>query len=123
MQAPQGEALKDLIVDALEELKGVDIQALDVRGKTTITDFMVVVSGRSDRHVKSLADNVIKRAKAAGVRPLGVEGEREAQWILLDLGDAVVHVMLPRMREFYHLEKLWRFEESPESLRPSEHPG
>ena len=92
---------------ALEELKARDVREIDVRGKTGITDFMVIASGTSSRHVKSIADEVVKQAKQAGVAPLGVEGEREAEWVLVDLGDVVVHVMMPRTREFYGLERLW----------------
>jgi ribosome-associated protein len=99
--------LTDLAVAALEEIKAKDITVLDVRKLTTITDMMIVASGTSTRQVKALADNVVERAKAAGCRPLGVEGEREAEWILVDLADVVVHVMLPSTRDFYQLEKLW----------------
>ena len=96
-----------LVVRALEDVKGVDIICMDVRGITTITDWMVIASGNSDRHVKSLADNVLNAARAAGVRPLGIEGERDGEWVLIDLGDVIAHVMLPRVRDFYKLEKLW----------------
>ena len=99
--------LKQLILDALEDLKAVDVRVLDVRKLTSITDLMVIASGTSTRHVKALADSVIEKSKAAGCRPLSVEGEREAEWILVDLGDAVVHLMVPRTREIYQLEKLW----------------
>lgn len=92
---------------ALEELKARDVREIDVRGKTGVTDFMVIASGTSSRHVKSIADEVIRQAKRAGFPPLGMEGEREAEWVLVDLGDVVVHVMLPRTREFYGLERLW----------------
>ena len=101
------EELKDLVVDALEEIKGVDITQLDVRDMTTVTDWMVVASGTSSRHVQALIDNVAEKAKAAGHRPMGVEGESGGEWVLLDLQDALVHVMLPKIREFYNLEKLW----------------
>lgn len=92
---------------ALEELKAKDTVELDVRGKTSIADYIVVSSGTSTRHVKSIADEVIKYAKKAGMQPLGVEGQREAEWVLVDLGDIIVHIMLPRVREFYGLERLW----------------
>lgn len=103
----QAEELRDLVTRALDDVKGVDVKVLDVRGKTAITDFMIVATGTSDRHVKALADNVLKEARDAGIRPLGVEGERSAEWILLDLNDVVAHVMLREVRDFYNLEKLW----------------
>ena len=95
------------VLAALDDLKAKDIKEIDVRGKTSITDLLIVASGTSTRHVKSIADEVVKFAKRAGVLPLGVEGEKEAEWVLVDLGDIVVHVMLPRIREFYGLERLW----------------
>lgn len=96
-----------LVIDALEDLKGVDIKVLDVTDMTSITDRMVVVGGTSTRHVKSLADHVALKAKQAGNPPLGIEGEQGGEWVLIDLGDVVVHVMLPPVRAFYALEKLW----------------
>jgi len=99
--------LRDGVRGALAELKAVDVRALDVRGITDITDTMVVASGTSDRHVKSIADRVVQRCKEAGFRPYGMEGERDGEWVLLDLQDLVLHVMLPRVREFYALERLW----------------
>ena len=99
--------LRDVVLGALAELKAVDVRALDVRGLTDITDTMVVASGTSDRHVKSIADRVVQRCKEAGYRPFGMEGERDGEWVLLDLQDLVLHVMLPRVREFYALERLW----------------
>lgn len=101
------EQLSQLVVDALEEVKGNDIVRLDVRDLTTVTDYMVVASGTSSRHVNALADAVAEQSKAAGHRPVGIEGESGSEWVLLDLGDTLVHVMLPRVREFYNLEKLW----------------
>ena len=101
------DALQALATGALEDLKGVDVSVLDVKDLTSITDRMIVVSGTSSRHVKSLADNVVLRAKRAGNPPLGVEGEQAGEWVLIDLGDVIVHVMLPETREVYALEKLW----------------
>jgi ribosome-associated protein len=99
--------LTQVVLDALTDMKAVDVRAMDVRGITDITDTMVVASGTSDRHVKSIADRVVQRCKEAGFRPYGVEGDRDGEWVLLDLQDVVLHVMLPRVREFYALEKLW----------------
>ncbi|MDR2870977.1 MAG: ribosome silencing factor [Xanthomonadaceae bacterium] len=92
---------------ALENLKAKDIAEIDVRDKSSVADFLVIASGTSSRHVKSIADEVIRFAKQFGVMPLGVEGEREAEWVLVDLGDVIVHIMMPRVREFYALERLW----------------
>ena len=99
--------LSSLIVDALDDIKAQDIVKLDVRDMTTVTDYMIIASGTSNRHVQALVDNVAEKAKAAGHRPIGVEGEDGGEWVLLDLQDALVHVMLPKVREFYNLEKLW----------------
>ena len=99
--------LKDIIVDSLEGLKAVDTKILDVTEIASFTDLMIIASGTSTRQVKALADKVIEKSKQAGVRPIGVEGEREAEWILVDLGDIVVHIMNPEIRTFYNLEKLW----------------
>jgi ribosome-associated protein len=99
--------LRKSVIDALEELKAKDVREIDVRGKTSIADLLVIASGTSARHVQSLADEVGKYATKAGVMPLGVEGEQEGEWVLVDLGDVIVHVMLPRIREFYGLERLW----------------
>ena len=101
------EQLCDLVIDALEEVKAKDIVKLDVRELTTVTDYMIVASGTSNRHVKALAEAVAEKSRAAGHRPAGIEGADGSEWVLLDLGDALVHVMLPRVREFYNLEKLW----------------
>lgn len=101
------EQLSDLVVEALEEVKARDIVKLDVRKLTTVTDYMIVASGTSNRHVKALADAVAEKSKEAGHRPRGIEGEIGSEWVLLDLQDTLVHVMLPRIREFYNLEKLW----------------
>ncbi len=101
------EELSALVIEALDDVKAQDIVKLDVRDMTTVTDFMIVASGTSNRHVQALVDNVAEKAKAAGHRPAGVEGEAGGEWVLLDLQDALVHVMLPKVREFYNLEKLW----------------
>jgi len=99
--------LSDLLIKALDDIKARDIVRLDVRDMTTVTDYMIIASGTSSRHVKALVDNVTEKAKEAGHRPVGVEGEDGGEWVLLDLQDALVHVMLPKVREFYNLEKLW----------------
>jgi ribosome-associated protein len=99
--------LDQVVAGALDDLKAVDVQVLDVRHLTTVTDTMVIASGRSDRHVRAIAGAVVEQCKRAGHRPLGVEGERSGEWVLVDLADVIVHVMLPRVREFYNLEKLW----------------
>jgi ribosome-associated protein len=103
----KSEALADLVVDALDDVKAKDIVRLDVRDMTTVTDYMVVASGTSNRHVKALVEHVAEKAKEAGHRPVGIEGEEAGEWVLLDLRDTLVHVMLPKVREFYNLEKLW----------------
>lgn len=105
------ERLLDSVRAALEGLKALDLRVIDVRGFTTITDYMVIASGTSDRHVRSLAGRVVSAARELGVRPLGTEGEREGEWILVDLEDVVVHVMLPRARDFYQLERLWAMDD------------
>lgn len=105
--APARPALIDTITAALDDLKAQNVTVLDVRNLTDVTDTIVIASGTSDRHVKSLAGSVYEKAKQAGFRPLGIEGEQEGEWVLVDLQDAIVHVMLPRVREFYGLEKLW----------------
>ncbi len=104
----QNEELVRVALDALEELKAKDITTIDVRGKTSVTDFMVIASGTSSRHVKSLAENVLEKVKEQGVRPIGNEGLDGGEWALLDLGDVVVHVMQVATRQFYDLERLWQ---------------
>ena len=99
--------LQQAVTAALDDMKAVNVKVLDVRGLTDIADVMIIASGNSDRHVRSIADRVVEKAKAAGFRPLGTEGERDGEWVLVDLQDVVVHVMLPRVREFYGLEHLW----------------
>lgn len=103
----KSEELRDLAIHALEELKGIDIVTMDVRTLTSITDYMLICTGRSSRQVKALADNVAVKAKERGASFVRTEGERESEWILVDLGDVVVHVMVPTARTFYSLEDLW----------------
>lgn len=103
----QTEQLKQLVIDSLEEMKGNEIVVLDVQGSTSVTDFMIIASGTSTRHVASLANNVVVNVKEQGVRPLGVEGQSGSEWVLVDLGDIVVHIMQPATRQFYDLERLW----------------
>ncbi len=116
------EEVAKLAIAALEDVKAQDIVSINVREKTSVTDFMVIASGRSSRHVKSLVDNVLEKVKEQGVRPLGSEGLDTGEWALLDLGDVVVHVMLPTARQFYDLERLWqgaelsRAQHSPEQF-------
>lgn len=100
-------AIVRVVETALEDMKAVNVKVLDVRKLTDIADTLVIASGNSDRHVRSIADRVIEFAKKAGFRPTGVEGERDGEWVLVDLRDVVVHIMLPRIREFYRLENLW----------------
>ncbi len=102
------ELLREVIVEALENRKGRDIVALEVSRLTDITDFMVIASGTSNRHVKALVDEVVEAAKRHRHKVLGVEGREAGEWVLLDLGDVVVHVMRTGAREFYDLERLWR---------------
>jgi ribosome-associated protein len=103
----QLEQLKDLVVETLNDMKARDVTVMDVRGKTAVTDYMIVASGTSDRHVKSIAETVAYRAKEAGEPALGSEGVAEGEWALVDLNGVVVHVMLPKVRDFYNLERLW----------------
>jgi len=104
---PARSSLTEVVRAALDDLKAQNVAVLDVSGLTDVTDTIVIASGTSDRHVKSLAGRVLERAKEAGFRSIGVEGERDGEWVLVDLQDVIVHLMLPRVREFYALEKLW----------------
>lgn len=112
----QTEELKNVVVNALEDLKAKDISVLDVSKRTSVTDVMIIASGNSSRHVKSLADNVADEAKQNGHRPLGIEGGATSDWVLVDLGEIVVHVMMPSTREFYDLERFWRDSPSTEAI-------
>ena len=116
----QAENIKKLVIQALEDLKAENIQVLDIRKQASFTDFMIFASGKSSRHVKSIAAEVVEAARLANFPAVGVEGEDVGEWVLVDLGDVVVHVMLPDTREFYDLEKLWREElTESESASPS----
>jgi ribosome-associated protein len=102
------EALRDLVLDTLEEFKGRDLVTLPVAELTDIADYMILASGTSSRHVKSLVDHIVEAAKAASHPPRGVEGRETNEWVLVDLGDVLVHVMQPETRKFYDLERLWQ---------------
>ena len=112
-QAQDVQACLKVVHEALLDVKAKDILELNVGAISNVADYMVIASGTSSRHIKALADNVAEEARKAGFRPIGVEGERDAEWILIDLGFVVVHVMLPTARKFYDLESLWRA--TPES--------
>ena len=110
-------ALQAVVLDALADMKALEVKVLDVRGLTDIADSMVIASGTSDRHVRAVAQRVVERAKEAGFRPHGVEGQQDGDWVLIDLNEMIVHVMLPRVREFYGLEKLWDITASKRAAR------
>jgi ribosome-associated protein len=113
--------LEKQVLAALTDMKAVNIKLLDVRGLTDVADTMIIASGTSDRHVRAIADNVVMKAKQMGYRPRGVEGTRDSEWVLVDLQDVLVHVMLPRVREFYALEQLW--EAPAEQRKADKQPG
>ncbi len=101
------EQLAAFVVDKLDDMKGRDIIQLDVKGKSSETEFMVICSGTSNRHTRAVAGYLINEARKAGLHIIGTEGDRSAEWVLIDLGDVVVHVMQEESRQFYQLEKLW----------------
>jgi ribosome-associated protein len=113
----KGAALRRLVADSLDSMKAREVLVIDVRDRCSFTDWIVIASGTSDRHVRSIALNLAAEAKQAGVPPIGVEGEREGQWVLVDLGDIVVHVMMPDVRAFYGLEKMWQVDAAPKQVR------
>ncbi len=104
----QTDELLNIVQETLDERKGTNIKVIDVQGKTSITDFMILATGTSDRHIKSLCDYVLEKVKERGLTPMGVEGAQGSDWVLLDLGDVILHVMTAQTREFYQLEKLWQ---------------
>lgn len=101
------EEIKNTVLNTLDDMKAKDVVCLDVKPLTSLADFMVVASGTSSRHVKAMADRVEDEARKIGVKALGVEGAQAAEWVLVDLNDVIVHVMMPDARRFYDLEKLW----------------
>jgi ribosome-associated protein len=103
--------LSKIVIKALEDLKGFDILTIDVKKISSITDIIIIASGGSSRQVKALAEKTIESVKEKGVKPLGTEGIQQGDWALIDLGDVIVHIMRPVIREYYQLEKLW----SPEA--------
>ncbi|MBR9805103.1 ribosome silencing factor [bacterium] len=106
--------IKDIVLDALDDLKAKEIVSLDVKGMSSVTDIMIVASGTSNRHVKSLADHVELSVKKLGLPAIGVEGQESAEWVLVDFGDVICHIMLPSVRAFYDLERLWSIKPSDE---------
>ena len=111
--------LREIILEAANDLKGQSINCIDVRRLTSIADYMVIVTGRSSTHVKALSDNVVKEVKKANFEVVGVEGRAQSEWVLVDVGDIVVHVMLSQFRKLYNLEELWNFEVSPKFEKKS----
>ncbi|PKH20520.1 ribosome silencing factor [Enterobacterales bacterium CwR94] len=103
----EGKALQDFVVDKIDDLKGQDIVALNVQGKSSITDCMIICTGTSTRHVLSIAEHVMQESRQAGLKPLGIEGQSAADWVVVDLGEVIVHVMQEDSRQLYELEKLW----------------
>ena len=109
------------IHQTLEDMKAIDIQSFEVSQLTDVTDYMILVSGTSSRHIAALANNVLAEATKVGVKARGVEGQQSGEWILIDLVDVVIHVMVPQAREFYDIERLWSIEFAPEENNPIEH--
>ncbi len=101
------QTIKPFVETCLDDMKAVDVTSIDVKDRTSVTDWMIICSGTSKRHVKSIAENLVKEAKHINMQPLGIEGLDVGEWVLVDLGDAVIHVMMPETRKFYSIEKLW----------------
>ena len=117
----QTKELVTIVKGVLEDMKARDISVIDVTGLTSITDTMIVASGTSDRHVKAIADELVEKMKEIGARTLGVEGAEQGDWVLVDLQEVVVHLMLPRVRDFYNLEKLWSMTEKQRESATAQH--
>jgi len=115
--AARSAALRAVVLNALDDMKALEIKVLDVRGLTDVADTMVIASGTSDRHVRSVAQRLVEKTKEAGFRPHGIEGQQDSDWVLIDLSEMIVHVMLPRVREFYGLEKLWDMTATQRAVR------
>ena len=107
VQAFDLEKIKLAVVDAIEDIKGFDISVMDVREMTSLASYMIVASASSSRQTKAIANNVLEKLKELGVQSRGTEGEREGEWVLVDLGEIIVHIMLPTTRAYYNLEQLW----------------
>ena len=107
-QIPVEDIIKDIAINALEDTQAVDLKVYDVRNISSVTDYMLICSGKSNRHIKSLATSVLEKVKAAGYKPLSIEGQDSREWVLVDLGEVVVHMMLAPTRNFYDLESLWQ---------------
>jgi len=103
----QTEEIKQLVINAVEDLKAKDVTVIDVRGRTSVTDYMILATGTSKKHAQAVCDNASTEAKAKGLKPLGAEGRDSSDWMLLDLGDVILHVMTEQARHFYDLERLW----------------
>ena len=123
MNDAQPSHLLTLVLNALDEMKAKNITTLDVREMTSLADTMVIASGNSSRHVKSVADAVIEKAKREGFMPLGTEGTEAGEWVLVDLGDVIIHVMQPSAREYYDLERLWRTPDHHPERKPVDDQG
>lgn len=107
-----------LTIDSLEDSKAEDIQPIDISKKSSIGDYMIVASGRSHRHVAAVADHLLRDLKEAGVKSPRTEGKQNGDWVLIDIGDIIIHVFRPEVREFYNLEKMWMLPKAPETDTP-----
>ena len=108
--------LLEIVLDTLDNAKAADVTCIDLKGKTSLGDYMIVASGRSQRHVAAVADHLIKRLKDEGFGRVGVEGLPHCDWVLIDAGDVIVHIFRPEVREFYNLEKMWSADRPTERM-------